>query len=715
MEKNRLKEKFRHLAGLPSDTVEDAGINVSVPADVPHAGNSLYADLLHKKEKLSAIAAVLKAHFIGLDTIVDELIGLISSWYFFPQAQLRPMVVNLWGMTGSGKTALVRKLVELLECENTYIQIDMGEFESDSAAWFKKTLTGDMDYLHGKPCIMCLDEFQFARTLDRNGNELGKDKLRFVWDLVDNGKLTYIPETNAFYQKRAEVCLALLLKARELGVVIDKGAVVENTGEFSGLFRDFYFESYGRGGNPMDANYFLSDDFVSGVYYLSNDDFTVEQSVRDEVMRSDLEGIAEIILKALETRNATRELDLSKALIFILGNLDEAYGMSHSMNPDISADELHEATLRINITDIKSALKLRFRPEQIARLGNNHLIYRAFRNAHFEELIRRELDRVAGFIRSEFGFEIVYHSSIHELIYNEGVFPAQGTRPVLTTVRNYIESWFGHIVIQAVDRQLPVAAVGWSYANAVYRFEYRDPEGNAVAVSEAPVRLRIESLRTNTDRNLQAHTAVHEAGHAVLAVLTLRILPSVIVSKSAADNADGFCMVNLPQGLTTRETLRKDIVISLGGYVAEKMIFGEEHTSSGVSGDIVEATSLANAAIRQYAMGSDPVTVASCSSADDDVFYMTDKYREEALKLIRECEKEAERLLDKHRLLLLKISEYLVDHYRMDDRKLAEYVRAYCDEDWVNTSGFRTKENYFAFEQTIRDQLAALERKQDNA
>lgn len=96
-----------------------------------------------------------------------------------------------------------------------------------------------------------------------------------------------------------------------------------------------------------------------------------------------------------------------------------------------------------------------------------------------------------------------------------------------------------------------------------------------------------------TNRELQAHTAVHEAGHAVLAVLTLRILPSVIVSKSAADYAEGFCMINFPQGLTTRETLRKDIIISLGGFVAERMIFGEEHTSSGVSGDIEEASRLA--------------------------------------------------------------------------------------------------------------------------
>lgn len=591
----------------------------------------IHQEILLKKEKLHAISTDLKAHFIGLDTIIDEIMGLISSWYLFPQAQMRPMVINLWGMTGSGKTALVKKLVELLAYEKLYIQIDMGEFESDSASWFKNTLTEDLEFMHEQPCIMCLDEFQFSRTLDSSGNELGKDKLRFVWDLIDNGKLTYIPSSNPFYQKRADICLLYLMKAQEQGVVIENGVVTENIDAFLEIFKNFYFEDYTRGGHAVDANYFLSSDFIKGTYFLYNDLFTVEEKVKEEVQKAGLQEIAEIILKGMQTRNATQELDLSKSLIFILGNLDEAYGMSKSMNPDISADELHESTLRINITNIKSALKSRFRPEQIARLGNNHVIYRAFKNAHFQELIRRELERVSAFIIKEFGFGIVYHPSVAQLIYSEGVFPAQGTRPVLTTIKNYIEAWFGKIVVAAIESRQHISSVEWRYENDHYTFAFRNADGSTVMEMTERVNLKIDSLRKTADRDLQAHTAVHEAGHAVLAVMTLRILPSVIVSRSAAEHADGFCMVNFPEGLTTRETLKKDIVISLGGYVAEKMIFGAENTSSGVSGDIEEATKQANRAIRDYAMGSDPVSIAVYSSNHEDLFYMENKYKEEAM------------------------------------------------------------------------------------
>lgn len=712
MENTQMKGKFLHGNSQPSTTLHTTEVARTTTSTTP-SGNDYYTLLLERKAVLNATNEQLKATFIGLDSIIDELMGLVSSWYLFPEAQLRPMVINLWGLTGSGKTALVKQLVQLLEFNKRYIQIDMGEFESDSATWFRKTLTSDMEYLNEQPCMLCLDEFQFARTLDNQGNELGKDKLRFVWDLVDSGKLSYSPPANAYYQKRAEECLNLLLRSQMAGVLINKGVVVEKTEEFLHIFEGFYFETYGRGGAALDVNYFLSEDFCSGVYYLAHDNETFEDSVKDDVTKSDLEGIISIVLRSLETRNTTCELDLSKSLIFVLGNLDEAYNMSRSMNPDVSADELHEATLRISITNIKSALKNRFRPEQIARLGNNHLIYRAFRNADFEELIRRELQRVAGFIQQEFGVTFEFHESIHRLIYQEGVFPAQGTRPVLTTIKNYVEAWFGRIVLRIIEQQLDVSTVEWSYAQGAYRFVFKNAEGAVVAMGEEPILLKIEPLRKTT-RELQAHTAVHEAGHAVLAVLTLRILPSVIVSKSAADYAEGFCMINMPEGLTTRETLRKDIVISLGGFVAERMIFGEENTSSGVNGDIQEATRLANEAIRQYAMGSDPIYLEAESSGSNDVFYMQDKYRDEALQLIRTCEAEAMCLLERNKLLLLKIAEYLTDHYKMEESTIAEYVQQYGKESWMQTADFLKKDYYFTFEKSIREQLQQLENEQTN-
>jgi cell division protease FtsH len=666
---------------------------------------ALHKDIISKKQKIAEVKNALKENFIGLDNVIDEVMNLVSSWYLFPQAQFRPLVINLWGMTGSGKTALVKKLVELLDHKKLYVQMDMGEFESDSAAWLKNTLTGELEFFHEQQAIICLDEFQLARTIDSTGEEMGKDKLRVVWDLVDSGKISYIPNNSSFYIKRADLCILNLLRAAERGVVITNGVVTEEEEAFIRIFNDFYFENNGRNGKEMDKDYFLSKDFIEGVFYLFSDDNVVQKTIEDEVSKSDLNNLVDLIIKGLRTRTASRELDLSKSIIFILGNLDEAYYMSHSVNPDISADELHESTLKINITNIKSALKNRFRFEQIARLGNNHIIYRAFKNSHFEELIKRQLGHIACFVKSQLGFDIIFHSSVYSIIYREGVFPAQGTRPVFTTIKNLVESWISRLAVEYIEKNLPVSSIEWSFCDEKYVFVFKDSANNILNIYEEKVNLKIDVLRKTSNKNQQAHTAVHESGHAILAALTLRIVPSLIVSKTAGDNCEGFCMINFPEGIFTREVLMKDIIISLGGYIAEKIVFGRENTSSGVYEDLEHASSLANRAIKTYAMGSDPIHIAVYSKENNDKFFIEEKYRQEAMQLIYECEREAENILEKNKLLLLKMADFLTNNSRMEEAQIAGMIKEFSAEPWVKVDGFKRKDEYFSFHSQITDQL----------
>src|SRR5688572_22939435 len=126
----------------------------------------IHTDLIKRKHKLELVKISLKEKFLGLDDVIDEVMTLLLPWYLFPEAQLRPTIINLWGLTGSGKTALVQAIVELLDYRKLYSHLDMGEFESDSASWMKNILTDDLAFFHDKPALICLDEFQFAKTLD---------------------------------------------------------------------------------------------------------------------------------------------------------------------------------------------------------------------------------------------------------------------------------------------------------------------------------------------------------------------------------------------------------------------------------------------------------------------------------------------------------------------------------------------------------------------
>ncbi len=128
-------------------------------------------------------------------------------------------------------------------------------------------------------------------------------------------------------------------------------------------------------------------------------------------------------------------VDHSKTLILISGNLDEAFSMAmQTAEADIDADIFSAFTEKVSIVDIKEALTSRFKPEQVARFGNIHLIYRSLRKKDFEYLIHREVERVADNLRTLFDLEIIVSQSVEEVIYRNGVFPVQGVRPVFSSI-----------------------------------------------------------------------------------------------------------------------------------------------------------------------------------------------------------------------------------------------------------------------------------------
>ena len=83
--------------------------------------------ILKKTEKLKNAEKVLKSEFIGLDTIIDRILECISPWYLTPEIIERPVVVSLWGLTGTGKTSLVRRLLNLLGLTGKSMFFDCGE------------------------------------------------------------------------------------------------------------------------------------------------------------------------------------------------------------------------------------------------------------------------------------------------------------------------------------------------------------------------------------------------------------------------------------------------------------------------------------------------------------------------------------------------------------------------------------------------------------
>ena len=117
---------------------------------------------------------------------------------------------------------------------------------------------------------------------------------------------------------------------------------------------------------------------------------------------------------------------------------------------DIDADIFHAFTEKISVVEIKAALTRRFKPEQVARFGNIHLIYTSLRRADFEEFIGREIKRVVETEKKTFGVTVAIDRSINELVYRNGAFPVSGVRPVLSSVIDIVESNLSRLMFEAL-------------------------------------------------------------------------------------------------------------------------------------------------------------------------------------------------------------------------------------------------------------------------
>jgi len=97
-------------------------------------------------------------------------------------------------------------------------------------------------------------------------------------------------------------------------------------------------------------------------------------------------------------------------------------------------------------------------------------------------------------------------------------------------------------------------------------------------------------------------TAYHEAGHALVASVLPDSDPVHKVSVIARGHAGGYTM-KLPleeRRLQTKKEFLDDIAVSLGGYAAEQMIFGD--ITTGPSSDLQSATVVAHDMVTKYGM-----------------------------------------------------------------------------------------------------------------
>ena len=143
-------------------------------------------------------------------------------------------------------------------------------------------------------------------------------------------------------------------------------------------------------------------------------------------------------------------------------------------------------------------------------------------------------------------------------------------------------------------------------------------------------------------------TAYHEAGHAIL----FHVLPDVgpVYSVSIISTGVGAAGYTMPlpekdEMFATKSRMLQDIMVSLGGRIAEEIIFGD--ITTGASSDIKKATKTARRMVTRYGM-SDNIGVICYDDDDDEVFIGKDLAHAKAHseEISGEIDKEVKRIID---------------------------------------------------------------------
>jgi Peptidase family M41/C-terminal, D2-small domain, of ClpB protein len=667
-------------------------------------------NVTQRREILNKAKIQLKKEFVGIDGIIDEVLDIILPWWLFPQHQMRPLIVNLWGMTGSGKTALIKRLSELLKYENYLMRFDMGEFGSNSS-FLKYTLTRQLNQFNATVPIIVLDEFQFAKTIDENGKEVNNNALRIIWDLLDSGELSYEPDGSGYYLSMCKKGIQILKAYQKRGAVIKKGKITLLADEmFESLYKYFKmgYEASDverpEGVVPFkEDEALLTDIFCTGIYEINTENFENWKAVAAEIRNfNSIQEVIDFITDLIDKELAFKKMDLSKSLIFVVGNLDEAFAMSGNINPDIDADEYRRYTLRINISDIKTALQRRFRHEQIARLGNNHLIYTAFSHKNFEQLIKLLVSDFAKRIKTRFKLKVTFTKATYDFLYAEGVFPTQGVRPVMSTVRNFIESNIAKIILEVFEQKAKIDSLNWDFNGDQFVVDLISAAKIKNTI-KLPVIQKINSLRKSTKNDLQSLVAVHEAGHTLAAMLLVGILPEYVITKTADSESQGFAYFILPEEIETRRLLLDRIKIGLGGYVAEQLIFGKENNTTGVSGDLFKLTGIAHQIIREYGMNDEPYKMNIHQYGGNPFqFTFTEAHEAAAKEIVMECFAEVKETISTHKKFLLMIANHLSDNSRMEKEQLEEMAKVYFTKNKIAPVKFISPEQYYDFRKVLK-------------
>jgi cell division protease FtsH len=383
-----------------------------------------------------------------------------------------------------------------------------------------------------------------------------------------------------------------------------------------------------------------------------------------------------------EKQSKPQIADLSSSLIFAVGNLDEVYFFSKNQSPDISPDEFYRNSKKITLSNVKMALLRRFRSEQIARLGNNHIIYPALNSNAFRSVILLELEKLSTIYLSKCGFEIKFHPSVVKWIFSEGVVPTQGVRPLISTIRYSIGDQLPKIIADASLLNITLDSLYIEYDSCLkVKFLKQD---EIIQELEYSLFEKVNPHKIGRGDDLQAIAAVHEAGHAITYMKLFKEYPEQVFSVAADSNANGMVIIKTLEFINV-DLMKKRSSLLLAGYEAEALIFGEDLVMDGSSDDIAKATEMVMELVKGGGFGKELIKVAASSVDYAEAYHEVKEYENLVKEIISATRIEARKILETEKELLIQMARVLADKPSLNSSEIKQMAEEYGSEELLES------------------------------
>lgn len=180
-------------------------------------------------------------------------------------------------------------------------------------------------------------------------------------------------------------------------------------------------------------------------------------------------------------------------------------------------------------------------------------------------------------------------------------------------------------------------------------------------------------------------TAYHEAGHAIL----FRVLPDVgpVHTVSIIPTGNGAAGYTMPlpekdEMFNTKGKILQSIMVSLGGRIAEEMIFDD--ITTGASQDIKQATGYAKSMVTKFGM-SEKLGLICYGDDEDEVFIGRDlahargyadntasKIDEEVKRIVDECYTKAKSIIEEHKDVLESCAQLLLEKEKISKQEFED-------------------------------------------